>query len=116
MMCSCQLASITWARPSSQTGLQDMGRPIYIGLVVSFLEAVKWYHIAVLYDVLLPIGIYYLGKTILANRPTGYGQTDIGKNPQFEKYKKIPFRIGKKELLVSPLFVSLSVGMLLVFI
>ena len=89
---------------------------VILPLVVSFLEAVKWYHIAVLYDVLLPIGIYYLGKTILANRPTGYGQTDIGKNPQFEKYKKIPFRIGKKELLVSPLFVSLSVGMLLVFI
>src|SRR3989338_5270026 len=89
---------------------------VILPLVVSFMEAVKWYHLAVLYDVLLPIGIYYLGKTILANRPTGYGQTDIGKNPQFEKYKKISVRIGKKEVLVSPFFVAMSIGTLLVFI
>src|SRR3989338_8136168 len=50
---------------------------VILPLVVSFVEGVSWVHIAVLYNVVFPLGVFYLGKSILTNRPTGYGDTDI---------------------------------------
>ncbi|HLD12330.1 MAG TPA: hypothetical protein VJB87_01920 [Candidatus Nanoarchaeia archaeon] len=46
-------------------------------LIGSFLSgAVRWYHLAVLYDVFLPLFVIILGKSILDKRPTGYGSYD----------------------------------------
>ena len=56
---------------------------VILPLVVSFMENVKWYHLAVLYNVILTVVVYYLGKNILSRRPTGYGDTDISEeNPE----------------------------------
>src|SRR3989338_7549186 len=38
---------------------------VILPLVVSFSENIKWYHLAMLYDIILPIGVFYLSKTIL---------------------------------------------------
>jgi len=82
---------------------QDLKSPITIlhmlgvilpilGLVVfpligAFLGGlVKWYHLAFLYDIILPITIYVLGINILSKRPTGYGETPVEK--AFLKVKK----------------------------
>ena len=74
---------------------------VILPLVVSFMEEVKWYQIALLYNIALPILVFYLGKTILSKRPTGYGQTDISEeNPELKRYKNIIWTIGSKEILV----------------
>jgi hypothetical protein len=48
---------------------------VILPLVVSFFD-VHWTVIATLYNVMLPLGVFYLGKRILSSRPTGYGQAD----------------------------------------
>src|SRR3989338_7818471 len=80
---------------------------VILPLVVSFMEGAKWYNIALLYNVFLPIVVYYMGKNILSKRPTGYGDTDISEeNPELKKYKNIIVKIGETEVQMSPLVVS----------
>ncbi len=61
---------------------------VILPLMVSFMEGVEWYHIAAIYNVALPIGVYYLGRNILATRPTGYGDTDVSELPSVKKKAK----------------------------
>ncbi|MBI4148933.1 hypothetical protein HY491_00655 [Candidatus Woesearchaeota archaeon] len=90
---------------------------VILPLMVSFMEEVQWYHIAMLYNVALPIGVYYLGKSILSKRPTGYGDTDISEmNPEVKKYRNIIIKIGNAEVQLSPRWIALLIGMVLAFI
>ncbi len=90
---------------------------VILPLMVSFLGGVKWYHIAVIYNVLLPIGVFYLGKNILSTRPTGYGDSEISdENPEMQKYKKVNVKILGMELNISPLYLSILVGVVLLII
>lgn len=90
---------------------------VILPLVVSFMSGVKWYNIAVLYNLFLPIVVYLFGKNILAKRPSGYGQTDVTKNnPELEKYQKVNFKFAGKEYNMNPLYIALIVGGILVFI
>ncbi len=80
---------------------------VILPLVVSFMEEAKWYHIALIYNVALPLIVHYMGKKILSQRPTGYGDTDISEdNPEIKKYKYINISFGSMELQMSPLFIS----------
>jgi len=80
---------------------------VILPLVVSFMDGVRWYHIAALYNVLLPVSVYYLGKSILSRRPTGYGQTDISEdNPELKKYRNVIIKFAKLEFLINPIFFS----------
>lgn len=90
---------------------------VVLPLVVSFMEDVKWYHLAVLYDVLLPLGIFYLAKNILSTRPTGYGETDISENnPDIQKYKNVLLHFFGMEIKVKPIMIGLFVGIVLLLI
>ncbi|MFC2016598.1 hypothetical protein ACFLUF_02665 [Chloroflexota bacterium] len=87
---------------------------VILPMVVNFIEGVKWYYIAALYNIALPITVYYLGKSILSRRPTGYGQTDISEeNPELKKYKNVIIQFGKVEFLVNPIFFSILIASLL---
>ncbi len=90
---------------------------VILPLVVSFMENVKWYHLAVIYNVILTVVVYYLGKNILSKRPTGYGDTDISEeNPELKKYRNILIKIGNQEIQVTPLIVSVFIGVILFLI
>lgn len=90
---------------------------VILPLVVSFIGGVKWYHIAMLYNVFLPVIVYYLGRNILSTRPTGYGDTDIAEvNPGLKKYRNVLFKIGKSEVSVNPLIFSIILGAILFLI
>jgi hypothetical protein len=90
---------------------------VVLPLVVSFMEGVKWYHLSVLYNVLLPLGIFYLAKNILSTRPTGYGDSDISENsPEISKHKNILMNIGPIELKVNPIWISIIFGCILFLI
>lgn len=58
-------------------------------LIGSFLGgAIKWYHLMVLYNILLPAFVYLMGNNILIKRPTGYGEGEILQtHPEFKSYQ-----------------------------
>ncbi len=90
---------------------------VILPLVVSFLPEVKWYHIAILYNLILPAAVFYFGKTILSRRPTGYGNSDITKvNKDLTKYKNIVLNIGKGEIKINPLYVAVLIVAVLLII
>ncbi|MBI2548282.1 hypothetical protein HYW21_02945 [Candidatus Woesearchaeota archaeon] len=83
---------------------------VILPLVVSFMGNVKWYHLAVLYNICIPLAVYYLGKSILSKRPTGYGDTDLSEeNPELKKYRKLIIPLGSQEIKISPLWLSIIV-------
>ena len=88
---------------------------VILPLVVSFMSTetnpfVMTIYIAVLYNVSLPIGVYYLGRMILSKRPAGYGATDIGEQPGVKKFRNVLIPLGKKiEVSINPLFFSIVV-------
>ncbi len=89
---------------------------VILPLAVSFVEGIKWYHLFALYNLALPIGVYYLSKVILSTRPTGYGDTDISNNPEIKKYKNIRISLGSYELLVPPIYLAGLAFVVLFFI
>ncbi|MGM5482822.1 MAG: hypothetical protein ACQESF_05145 [Nanobdellota archaeon] len=83
---------------------------VLLPLIVNFMGNVKWYYLFMIYDVALPIGVFYMGRTVLASRPTGYGDTDITQNnPQLREYMNIKANLFGKEKIINPLYVSLFV-------
>ncbi len=83
---------------------------VILPLVVSFMPGVYWYHISVLYNIFLPIGVWYLGKVILSTRPTGYGQADISEiNPELKKYGMTNLKLGKRSFTIDPKWISLII-------
>ena len=89
---------------------------VILPLVVSFMDNISWYHIATLYNFALPIGVYYMGKNILARRPTGYGDTDISNNPELKKYRNVLIKIGNSEVKLDPKWVAASLMAVCFFI
>ncbi len=84
---------------------------VILPLVVSFIEFIQWYHLAALYNIVLPIAVYYMGKNILSKRPTGYGQGDASDiNPGLKKYKNIIIKVLGGEFLINPIIISLIIG------
>lgn len=89
---------------------------VILPLAVSFVEGLKWYHIMALYNIILPVGVYYLSKVILSSRPTGYGDIDISNNPEIKKYKNVQINIGKTQLRVPPFYLAGLVFVIFLFI
>lgn len=90
---------------------------VILPLVVSFMEGVSWYHIAVLYNVIFPVIVFWMGKNILATRPTGYGDTDASEtNPELKKYRNLIIHLFGFEIKIPPIFLSLIIIGVLLFI
>jgi len=50
--------------------------------------AIKWYHVAILFNIILPFFVFYMTNQILNKRPAGYGETELlEKNPKYKYYK-----------------------------
>ncbi len=60
-------------------------------------------NIALLYNVILPLILFYSSKVVLSKRPTGYGEQDISEtNPEAGQLRNIIFRFGKKAVVINP--------------
>lgn len=87
---------------------------VILPLIVSFSSDVSWWQISLLYNIALPLIVYFMGKNILSKRPTGYGDTDISEfNPELKKYGDNILKIGVKEMQVSPKVVSFFIFIIL---
>ncbi|RJQ19081.1 hypothetical protein C4580_05890 [Candidatus Woesearchaeota archaeon] len=85
---------------------------VILPLVVSFMEGIAWYHIAAGFNVALPLIVYFMGKSVLSQRPTGYGDTDLSEtNPELRKYRNIVFKVAGFEVVMSPAIVAVAVGL-----
>jgi len=84
---------------------------VIMPLVVSIMGGdIRWYHIAILYNVILPFIVYYFGKNILSTRPSGYGDTDITEfNPSLREKKKVNLNLFGKNYFLSPFVPALIV-------
>jgi Flp pilus assembly protein TadB len=50
--------------------------------------AVKWYHVFLIFNIIIPFFVLYLTEGIMMARPGGYGDTSfLEKNPMYPKYK-----------------------------
>lgn len=46
-------------------------------LIGSFMGSVKWYHLFILYNILLPLIVYNVGVNVLSKRPGSYGEAGL---------------------------------------
>ena len=75
---------------------------------------VKWYHIVVLFNIIIPLAVFYLSSQIMMRRPGGYGETEtLEKNPFYSQYKStkpywIAFFVALPLFIlgISPLFLG----------
>lgn len=67
--------------------------------------ALKWYHVLILFNVLVPFAVIYLTNNVMMSRPGGYGETTLlERNPLYGKYKsRKPY--VKAGLIVLPLLI-----------
>lgn len=58
-------------------------------LASTMLEgAIKWYHVFLLFNILVPFLVIYMTSEVMLKRPGGYGETSLlEKNPLYPKYK-----------------------------
>jgi hypothetical protein len=91
---------------------------VILPLMVNFIPEVRWYHVAIVYNITLPILVYVIAKSILSTRPTGYGNADISDiNPELKKYKDFIIPMGGgDEIRLSPAMLAAVIvcGLLLV--
>ncbi len=90
---------------------------VILPLAVNFMKGISWYHIALLYNFILPVVVFYMGKNILSQRPTGYGDTDISEdNPELRKYRNLLIKFGKADVKINPLMIALFIGGIIMLI
>lgn len=64
---------------------------IILPLMGSFL-GVRWWQLAIIYNIILPIGVYFIGFSIMSKRPVGYSEGNlIEDNPRFASMRQINF-------------------------
>ncbi|PIN76902.1 hypothetical protein COV17_00435 [Candidatus Woesearchaeota archaeon CG10_big_fil_rev_8_21_14_0_10_36_11] len=88
---------------------------VILPLVVSFMSSgsspfIIVLYIALIYNISIPISVYFLGKTILSKRPAGYGATDIGEQKGFRKLRNVNISLGKNVSIgINPAFFAITV-------
>ncbi|MDO8528877.1 MAG: hypothetical protein Q7S06_03225 [Nanoarchaeota archaeon] len=51
-------------------------------------DLIKWYHIFILFNLIIPFFVFYLTDKIMLLRPGGHGETELlERNPLYERYK-----------------------------
>ncbi len=76
--------------------------PLASAMVGDFL---RWYHVMILFNMIIPFFVFYLTDKILFLRPGGYGETELlERNPLYSEYNsKKPYM--KAFLICLPLFI-----------
>lgn len=87
---------------------------VILPLVASFLAGdapfLTTLYISLIYNVGLPIGVYYLGRTILSSRPAGYGASDIGEKENLKYLRNVNFTLSKNiRIGINPFFFSMLI-------
>ena len=87
---------------------------VILPLVVSFMGSesspfATAIYISLLYNIALPLSVYYLGRMILTKRPAGYGVTDISEQGGMKSLQLASLSIGKVTFKVNPFYFSMMI-------
>ncbi|MGV8169314.1 MAG: hypothetical protein ACP5N3_04630, partial [Candidatus Nanoarchaeia archaeon] len=85
---------------------------VILPLLTAFVPETKWYHLFALYNILIPVLVYYLGKQILSTRPTGYGGVDLSNIEARSENEKINIKIDRQSFSVTPFIAAFFIGAL----
>ncbi|MCF7872115.1 hypothetical protein K9L97_03710 [Candidatus Woesearchaeota archaeon] len=94
---------------------------VILPLATSFMPEIKWYHLFMLYNIILPILVYYMGKEILSTRPSGYGGIDAGTIKEASKTQNVIIRLDQKKdsnnkIELTPMTIALGTFLILFLI
>lgn len=94
---------------------------VILPLVASFLSGssplITVMYISLIYNVSLPIGVFYLGRTILSKRPAGYGASDIGEKENFRHLRNVNLSLSKNvKIGLNPFIFSVIIFAVCMFI
>ncbi|MDD5177674.1 MAG: hypothetical protein PHT54_00100 [Candidatus Nanoarchaeia archaeon] len=80
-------------------------------LIAAFLQgALKWYHLMILYNILLPVIVFFVGTNLLSKRPVGQANTDILKqNPSLKQFQKLNIGREDKPIYVNPKHIAIFI-------
>ncbi|MFA6073678.1 MAG: hypothetical protein WC758_06185 [Candidatus Woesearchaeota archaeon] len=85
---------------------------VILPLLTAFVPETKWYHLFALYNILLPVLVYYLGKQILSTRPTGYGGVDLTTVEARSKEERIKIKLDKQSFSITPIAAAFFIGII----
>ncbi len=75
---------------------------VILPLLTAFVPEAKWFHLFALYNIALPVLVYYMGRQILSTRPTGYGGIDIEHIKQKFDIDSIDVKFSGSSFSVAP--------------
>ncbi|MFP4568210.1 MAG: hypothetical protein ACLFN8_04670 [Candidatus Woesearchaeota archaeon] len=87
---------------------------VILPLVTAFMSEIKWYHLFALYNLALPLLVFYLGKQILSTRPTGYGGINLAELDETAPIVKL--KLGSGSMNIAPLSAAAILGIFLLAI
>ena len=68
----------------------------------------KWYHVIILFNLIIPFFVFYLTDNIMLNRPGGYGETSLlERNPLYHKFISSEYYVVPGMILVLFLLVGI---------
>lgn len=73
---------------------------VILPLITAFMPEIKWYHLFALYNLALPLLVFYLGKQILSTRPTGYGGINLSELDEQSPMVKV--KLGSGNMNIAP--------------
>ncbi len=89
---------------------------IMLPLVGTFI-GVKWFHLALLYNVFLPLGVYFFGYSIMSKRPVGYSQSNVyEEREEYRNMRKIVIGSGENASLMEPKPVAVAIIMVFLLV
>lgn len=92
---------------------------VIMPLMVSFMSGIMWYHLAAVFDIILPMALFFMQYRIMSSRPTGSGgTTEIPvDNPELLTLNKKKLEILPGiSIKLSPGVVALSIFLILTMI
>ncbi|MBI2141497.1 hypothetical protein HYU16_03680 [Candidatus Woesearchaeota archaeon] len=75
------------------------------------------FNIALLYNIILPLILFYMSKMVLSKRPTGYGEQDISEvNAGVRQLRNIILKFGGKTVIINPLWLTIGIMSFMILI
>jgi len=88
-----------------------------IGSLIEGAGFTKIIFLLVIYNVILPVSVAFIGLDILTKRPAGYSEINIvEENPEYKKYENIVVNINNKEVLINPAIFYVLIFIALLFL
>ncbi|MBD3263174.1 hypothetical protein GF374_02235 [Candidatus Woesearchaeota archaeon] len=86
---------------------------VMLPMIGAFMGAsIKWYYLVLLYNIILPVSVYAIGKSVLSTRPAGSDQADVYEYLQ-KKYAKPFVTVLGRKLKISPAGLGMTVFVLI---